>query len=63
MSIWQRILYLIGKRPTPGPRTYEINESLQVSLSTLAKHEGRPEHELFPDILAAGLNQYQSVEK
>ena len=63
MSIWQKILYLIGKRPTPGPRTYEINESLQVSLSTLAKHEGRPEHELFPDILAAGLSQYQSVEK
>ena len=63
MSIWQRILYLIGRRPTPGPRTYEINESLQVTLSTLAQHEGRPEHELFPDILAAGLSQYQSVEK
>jgi DNA-binding CsgD family transcriptional regulator len=63
MSIWQRFLYLIGKRPKPGPRTYEINESLQVTLSTLAQHEGRPEHELFPDILAAGLSQYQSVEK
>ncbi len=63
MSIWQRFLYLIGKRPAPGPRTYEINESLQVTLSTLAQHEGRPEHELFPDILAAGLVQYQSVDK
>jgi len=63
MSIWQRFLYLIGKRPTPGPRTYEITENLQVTLSTLAKHEGRPEHELIPDILAAGLSQYQSVEK
>lgn len=63
MSIWQRFLYLIGKRPTPGPRTYEITESLQVTLSTLAHHEGRPEHELIPDLLAAGLNQYRSVEK
>ena len=63
MSIWQRFLYLIGKRPTPGPRTYEITESLQVTLSTLAQHEGRPEHELIPDLLAAGLNQYRSVEK
>jgi DNA-binding CsgD family transcriptional regulator len=63
MSIWQRFLYLIGKRPTPGPRTYEINENLQVTLSTLAQHEGRPEHEIIPDILAAGLSQYQSVEK
>ena len=63
MSIWQRFLYLIGKRPAPGPRTYEINESLQVTLSTLAKHEGRPEHEIFPELRAAGLDQYQSVEK
>jgi DNA-binding CsgD family transcriptional regulator len=63
MSIWQRFLYLIGKRPTPGPRTYEITESLQVTLSTLAQHEGRPEHELIPDLLAAGLNQYRTVEK
>ena len=63
MSIWKKFLYLIGKRPTPGPRTYEIDESLQVTLSTLAKHEGRPEHEIIPDILAAGLIQYQSVDK
>lgn len=58
MSIWQRFLYLIGKRPTPGPRTYEISESFQVTLSTLAQHEGRPEHELLPDLLVAGLTEY-----
>ena len=63
MSIWERFLYLIGKRPKPGPRTYEIDESLQVTLSTLAQHEGRPEHELIPDILAAGLSQYRSLEE
>lgn len=63
MSIWQRLLYLIGLRPTPGPRTYQISESLQVTLSTLAKHEGRPEHELIPDILAAGLTQYRSIDE
>jgi DNA-binding CsgD family transcriptional regulator len=63
MSIWQRFLYLIGKRPKPGPHTYEINESLQVTLSTIAKHEGRPEHELLPDLLAAGLTQYRSVDE
>ncbi|MEW6406351.1 MAG: LuxR C-terminal-related transcriptional regulator [Chloroflexota bacterium] len=63
MSIWQRLLYLIGLRPTPGPRTYEISESLQVTLSTLAKHEGRSEQELIPDILAAGLTQYRSIDE
>jgi DNA-binding CsgD family transcriptional regulator len=63
MSIWQRLLYLIGKRPTPGPRKYELTESLQVTLSTLAAHEGRPEHELLPDIVAAGLTQYVSKDK
>lgn len=63
MSIWQRLLYLIGLRPTPGPRTYEFSESLYTSLSTLAQHEGRPEHELIPDLLAAGLSQYRSLEE
>jgi DNA-binding CsgD family transcriptional regulator len=63
MSIWRRLLYLIGLRPTPGPRTYEFSESLYTTLSTLAQHEGRPEHELIPDILAAGLTQYRSVEE
>ncbi len=63
MSIWQRFLYLIGLRPNPSLRTYEISESLQVTLSTLAQHEGRPEHELIPDILAAGLTQYRTIDE
>lgn len=63
MSIWQRLLYWIGLRPRSGSRKYEISETLQVTLTTLAKHEGRPEHELLPDLLAAGLTQYVSKEK
>ena len=63
MSIWKKFLNLIGKRPKSGPHTYELNESLQVTLATLAKHEGRPEHELIPDLLAAGLTQYCSIDE
>jgi DNA-binding CsgD family transcriptional regulator len=63
MSIWQRLLNLIGSRPKSGSRTYEISESLQVTLATIAKHEGRPEDELLPDVLAAGLTQYVSKDK
>jgi DNA-binding CsgD family transcriptional regulator len=63
MSIWHRLLYWIGLRSDPGPRTYEVTAPLQVSLKTLAEHEGRPEDELFPDILAAGLSQYSTNEK
>ena len=65
MSIWDRFLYLIGLRQTPGPRTYhfDASESLQVTLSTLATDEGRPEDELIPDILVAGLTQYTSNER
>ena len=63
MSIWQRLLNLIGSRPKSGSRTYEISESLQVTLTTIAKHEGRPEDELLPDILEAGLTQYVSKDK
>jgi DNA-binding CsgD family transcriptional regulator len=60
MSIWQRFLHLIGKRPKPksSPRTFEFSESLQVTLSKLAQHEGRPEHEFTSDLVAAGLKQY-----
>jgi len=65
MSIWDRFLYLIGLRPTPGPRTYhfDASESLRVTLSTLATDEGRPEDELIPDILVAGLTQYTARER
>ena len=65
MSIWDRFLYLIGKRPTPGPRTYrfDVSDSLQVTLSTIAKDEGRPEHDLIPELLNAGLTQYVSNER
>jgi DNA-binding CsgD family transcriptional regulator len=63
MSIWQRLLYWIGLRPTSGSRKYEISETLQVTLTTIAKHEGRPEHELLPDLLAAGLTQYRTIDE
>src|SRR5215212_10227883 len=63
MSILDFLKNLIGKRPKSSSRTYEISESLQVTLTTIAKHEGRPEQDLLPDILAAGLNQYVTKDK
>ena len=63
MSILKFLLNLIGRHPKSGPHYYEISESLQVTLSTLARHEGRSEHELFPDLLAAGLDQYRSIDE
>ena len=63
MSIWQRMLTLIGLRPQPGSRTYEISESLQSTLTTLAQHESRPVDELIPDLLAAGLTQYRTTDE
>ena len=63
VSILQRLLYWIGLRPTHGTRYYEISESLQVTLKTLAQHERRPEHELAQDLFAAGLTQYQSLDE
>ena len=63
MSILQRLLYWIGLRSDPGPRKYEVTAPLQVSLTTHAKHEGRPEHELFLDIVAAGLTQYSTHDR
>src|SRR5271169_4230809 len=63
MSILDRLLFLIGLRPNAGSRTYEISESLQTTLTTLAKHESRPVDELIPDLLAAGLIQYRTTDE
>jgi len=62
MSIWRRLLSLIGLRPTSAPRKYQVSESMQVTLTTLAQHEGRPEDELIQDLVAAGLTQYYESE-
>ncbi len=63
MSIWNRLKRLIGLRPNSDSRTFKISESLHVTLTTLAQHEGRPEHELANDLLAAGLTSYYSSDE
>jgi hypothetical protein len=63
MSIWKRFLYWIGLRPNPGPRYYEVSESLQLKLTSLAQHAGRPEDQLAQELLAAGLTEYYSQDE
>ena len=62
MSIWRKLLSLVGLRPISAPRKYELSESMQVTLTTLSQHDGRPEDELIHDLLAAGLTQYYSFD-
>ena len=62
MSIWRKLLSLIGLRPISAPRKYQVSESMQVTLTTLAEHEGRPENELIQDLVTAGLTQYYESE-
>jgi len=57
------LLTLIGLLPQPSSRTYEINEGLQSTLTTFAKHESRPVDELIPDLLAADLTQYRTTNE
>lgn len=63
MSFIERLFYLLGLSKKPGPRYYEIDDGLHISLHTLANYEGRSEQELLPDVLAAGFDQYQSSDK
>jgi len=63
MSIWRKLLSVIGLRPISAPRKYELSESMQVTLTTLSQHDGRPEDELIQDLLAAGLTQYYSSDE
>jgi DNA-binding CsgD family transcriptional regulator len=62
MSIWHKLLSVIGLRPISAPRKYPVSESMHVTLTTLSQHEGRPEDELIQDLLAAGLTQYYSFD-
>lgn len=62
MSIWHKLLSVIGLRPISAPRKYQVSESMQVTLTTLSQHEGRPEDELIQDLLAAGLTHYYSSD-
>ena len=62
MSIWRKLLSMIGLRPISAPRKYTVSESMQVTLTTLAQHDGRPEDELIQDLLAAGLPHYYSSD-
>lgn len=63
MSFLRRLLYLLGFLPKDGSRYYEVSESMDITLKTLATHEGRSAQELLPDLLTAGLTQYQSTDK
>ena len=63
MSILHKLLSRIGLRPISAPRKYEVSESMQVTLTTLAQHEGRPEDELIQNLLAAGLTHYYEAEE
>ena len=62
MSILRRVLSLIGLRPISAPRKFQVSESMQVTLTTLALYEGRPENDLIQDLVAAGLTQYYESE-
>lgn len=62
MSIWRKLLSLIGLRPISAPRKYQVSESTQITLTTLAQYEGRPEDELIQDLVDAGLTHYYESE-
>ncbi len=63
MSIWQRLLNLIGKHPKtePGHRIYQVSESLQILVSSVAQREGLPEDEFLDDLVAAGLVEHLGI--
>jgi hypothetical protein len=47
-------MYWIGLRESPGPRYYQLSESLHTSLITLASRENRTEQEFAMDIFLLG---------
>ncbi len=63
MSIKAFFLKLIGKRPQPdtSPRTFQVTDDLQLTLTRIAEREGRPEQDITSDLVAAGLVQYYAT--
>ena len=55
-----RLLTLLGLKRDPGPRYFELEESLYTALANLADQEQRPEDEIHADLLVAGLAQRQT---
>ena len=53
----------IGLRPKSGPRYFEVSEQLQLKLTSLSQHAGRPEDQLAQELLAAGLTEYYSQDE
>lgn len=61
MSLWRRLLDLLGSRPVSDPRYYQQVESFHSLISELAEQEQRPEEEIHAGLLAAALAQQQST--
>ena len=57
MSLWTRLLYRLGFRPDPGPRTYELDESLNTALEDLALREQRPPQDMATELISSGLHR------
>ena len=55
MSIWNRLLKLLGSKRDAGSHYYELDENLHTALVDIANQEQRPAREIQADLLAAGL--------
>jgi DNA-binding CsgD family transcriptional regulator len=62
MTLWHRILYLLGMRQDPGPRYYSLNESLHITLENLAEREQRSTDDLAADLLSSALTQRHTAD-
>lgn len=60
MSIFDFLFKKIGKHPKPttGHRIFQVTESLQTLVSSVAQREGLPEDEFTADLVAAGLVEH-----
>ena len=61
MSLWHRLLHLLGSRSASAPHHYQQVESFHTLISELAQQEQRPEEEIHAGLLAAALAQQQST--
>ncbi|HSF80739.1 MAG TPA: helix-turn-helix transcriptional regulator [Anaerolineales bacterium] len=63
MSLWQRLLRLLGHRKTTNRFTFEADASLIHSLQGLAEEQQRPEHEVAAELLSFAMAHRDVAEE
>jgi DNA-binding NarL/FixJ family response regulator len=63
IELWKRLFGRLRLRRRPRGRYFELEQSLQTALVQRAEREQRPQEQIQAEVLAAGLEHLQNVDR